>query len=72
MTADNIIALDVTASTEVFLGSNRICARSGSPQRSAGLALRALGVADCVIHFRRYGRVVRAVTLARLLREDAA
>jgi hypothetical protein len=71
MSAD-VIALDVLSNSDVFLRGNRICARSGSPQRSAGLALRALGVKDCTIHFRKWGRIVRAVQLAKLLREDTA
>ena len=70
MTAE-VIALDITAANEVWLRSDRICTRSGSPQRSAGLALKALGVKDCTIHFRKWGRTIRCVTLARLLREDA-
>jgi hypothetical protein len=69
MSAD-VIALDILSNMEVFWNSNRICSRSESPQRNAGRALKALGVTDCVIHFRRYGRVVRAALLSKLLQES--
>ena len=70
MTAENIIALDVLSSTEVFWKSNRICSRSTSPQTNAGKALKALGVpAEATKHFRRFGRIVRAVVLGKLLQE---
>jgi hypothetical protein len=68
MSAD-VISLDVLNSTEVFWRSNRICSRSDSPQRNAAKALRALGVAECVVHFRRLGHVVRSVLLSKLLAE---
>jgi hypothetical protein len=67
----DIIALDISAGNEVWLRSDRICSRSESPQRNAGKALKSLGVTDCTIHFRKWGRVVRAVKLSKLLREDA-
>jgi hypothetical protein len=70
MSADTTIALDVTAANEVWLRSDRLCPRSESPQRNAGKALRALGVpGSTVVHFRRFGRICRAVVLERLLME---
>jgi hypothetical protein len=70
MSADNIVTLDVLSNSEVFWKSNRICSRSESPQRNAGRALVALGVPEsATVHFRRWGRVVRAVLLSRLLLE---
>jgi hypothetical protein len=69
VTAD-AIALDVLSNTEVFWRSNRICSRSTSPQTNAGKALKALGVpAEATKHFRRFGRIVRAGVLGKLLQE---
>jgi hypothetical protein len=72
MTADNIIALDVLLNMEVFWKHSRICSRSTTPQRNAGKVLRALGVPEsAIVHFRKYGNVVRAVMLGKLLQEAA-
>jgi hypothetical protein len=72
VTDKNIIALDQLSNTEVWLKSSRICSRSVTPQRNAGRALRALGIAgDAVIHFRRFGCVVRRVLLSKLWEDDA-
>jgi hypothetical protein len=69
MSAD-VIALDVLSNTEVFWRSSRICSRSESPQKNAGRALRGLGVPEsATVHFRRYGRICRAVVLSKLLAE---
>jgi hypothetical protein len=71
MSAD-VIALDITSSTEVWWKANRICSRSTAPQRNAGRALRSLGITgDAVVHFRRWGRTCRAVVLWKLWSEDA-
>jgi hypothetical protein len=71
MSADTI-AVDVLNNTEVWFGNSRICSRSEMPQRNAGRALRSLGVPlSATVHFRRFGRVVRAVILSKLLVEDA-
>jgi hypothetical protein len=72
MTAE-VIALDVLSNSEVFWKSNRICSRSEAPQRNAGKALAALGVPEsAVVHFRRYGHVVRAVILGKLLEHSSS
>jgi hypothetical protein len=72
MSAD-VIALDVLSSTEVFWKSNRICSRSTAPQTNAAKVLRALGVPlSAVVHFRRYGHVVRAVILEKLLESSSS
>jgi hypothetical protein len=69
----DIIALDVLSNMEVFWKHSRICSRSSTPQRNAGRALRALGVPEsAIVHFRKYGNVVRAVRLDKLLQEAAA
>jgi hypothetical protein len=69
MIAD-VISLDVLSSTEVWWKSNRICSRSTSPQTNAGKAIKALGVPEsAIVHFRRFGRIVRAVVLGKLLQE---
>jgi hypothetical protein len=66
----DVICLDVLSSTEVWWKSNRICSRSTAPQTNAAKALRALGVPESTtIHFRRFGRIVRAVVLGKLLQE---
>ncbi len=72
MSDANVIALDVTNSAEVWLGGQRLCARSGMPQQSAARKLREMRIPECVIHFRRLGHVVRAVALSKLLEEADA
>jgi hypothetical protein len=63
-----VIVLDILASTETWLGPSRLCGPSRAPQLDAARALKALGVPDSVaVHFRRFGQLVRAVTLGKLL-----
>jgi hypothetical protein len=73
MSAANIVSLDVTNSTAVWFGSQRLCAGSERPQHNAGRKLRELGIpGNVTIHFRRLGHVVRSVLLAKLLEEADA
>ena len=72
MTSADTIALDVLSNTEVFWRNSRICSRSNTPQRNAGRALKALGVpGSAVVHFRRFGCVLRRVLLSKLWEDDA-
>jgi hypothetical protein len=72
MTAD-VINLDLLSNTEVFWQRNRIVSRSETPQRNAGRALRAMSIPEnATLHFMRFGRVVRAVQLSKLLESEAA
>jgi hypothetical protein len=70
MSAD-VICLDVLNSTEVWHRGSRISRRSNQPQLNAARSLRAMGIPDtATIHYRRFGHVVRAALLGKIL-EDA-
>jgi hypothetical protein len=68
MTADDILTLDISSTGEVFSKHMRLVHRSIDPMLSAGRKLRDMKFSgDVVIHFRRFGKVVRTVSLDKLL-----